>query len=320
MIQKPPPIKQLTGYKLSGVWRSAMTQPGWVKMAGRAEHIRSHQLDAQPQLLTDSSISHGLKHKLLGNKLADEAADAAHAQHMPYHRERFMIDQKAHRAAQAVVELAARLLPLHPRRARHARASVAVAGGIADLAAPSQAEAEDSRATDGLQSSSSTAQVLPPTPSAPTTPPTVPCPPAAPEAPGETARRHEWREIRATPGSWRCLSCGTVANTGQVDSPTEAGCTGVPKVLLHIGSGHRLLRYRAHPQAAEQMQCFACTICHRTATSQPIFKDECDGVRTASRTCSFNRLEKGRHPHSRWGTKLLFTAGEFLPLLPAIAP
>ena len=94
-------------------------KPGWVVIKGRAEHVRSHQLDADPALL--QQLSQPDRHRLLGNKLADEKADDGQAYHQAFDKELLVLDQLAFRTAQAVVALAAKILALHPTRPRHQR-------------------------------------------------------------------------------------------------------------------------------------------------------------------------------------------------------
>ena len=92
-------------------------KPGWQSMKkGGAEHIRSHQLDDSPEILL--SVGQDERHRLLGNQLADTKADEGQTFHPPLDKEMLVLDQLAFNAAQAVVELAARILPLHPRRPR----------------------------------------------------------------------------------------------------------------------------------------------------------------------------------------------------------
>ena len=259
-----------------------MVQTGWRQVSGRAEHIRSHQLDHDPQLILSTDLSPTDRHKLLGNQLADEMATSAQEHHDEYHQEQFMIDKMAYKVAQAVVELAAQLMPLHPRRGRHARA----------LPPPIPPIALDDDEPH---------------------PPGLPTAPSAPIQNHKDSRdrHHEWTEVRNTPGSWRCKACGLVANTGQPEPPKATACTGESKAISTVGKGHRLVKYRPHPEANTPMTGYACLNCHRTATSKPVFTLSCDDLKTASRTQAYRRMEKGLHPHPRWGTTPLFAEGDF---------
>ena len=85
MVKTPPSMAQLAKFQLAGVWRNAMVQTGWRQVSGRAEHIRSHQLDHDPQLILSTDLSPTDRHKLLGNQLADEMATSAQEHHDEYH-------------------------------------------------------------------------------------------------------------------------------------------------------------------------------------------------------------------------------------------
>ena len=124
---------------------------------------------------------------------------------------------------------------------------------------------------------------------------------------------HTWAAIAANPGTWRCTSCGTVANTGLPTTPVLQGCRGWSIVLGKVGRGHRLVRYPPHPDIPDQSPCVACEECHRTATSKPVFADVCVGNPTAARTRGYRRLELGKHPHPRWGDEVCFSAGQWYP-------
>ena len=259
-------------------------QPGWKVINGRAEHIKSHQLDLQPDLI-HTITDPDLKHKLLGNKLADLRADDGQTMHEGLHKELMMIDHMAHRTARAVVALAARILPLHPKRARHQRA------------AP------------------------PPPPTSPPHSDDADLADARAHGPGVRVRPassvehflHVWVPIAATPGTWRCKGCGLVANTGQLDPPSTRGCRGSSVVLSRVGRGHRLVRYSLppHPDNPEQTPFFACEECHRCASTKPVFEEVCVGNPTAARSRGYHRLEAGKHPHHRWGSAILFSEGQW---------
>ena len=256
-----------------------MTEAGWSRL-DQAEHIRSHQLDNNPELLEDPGLTQGQRHRLQGNKLADEQAAEAQEGHLPYHKEALIVDQWAHRAARVVVHLAAKVLPLHPKRARHQRIGAA-AGDVQEQAASEQAQAPNTSSTTGMPPCPPTALSsttdLPPIP--PTDLPTNPPPPTNPEdlsgalevpmgSTGDPAvhrpvtAAHQWQAINDCPGAWRCLTCGLVANTGMADPPAAGECHGKHLALSKVGDGHRLVCYKPHPRVAQQLTCFACELCH----------------------------------------------------------
>ena len=286
IVRCPPPMHMMARLQHSGLWRHAMTQPGWQHMVGRAEHIKSHQLDVQPQLLQDPDLAPALRHRLLGNQLADRKADDAHEQHPKYNREEFLVDQQAHRAARAVVELAARILPMHPRRAKHLLQK--------DLP-PTEQEGEGEAAPGYVDWLLDEQAARPP----------------AVDPPTFVGMQHWWKEIHQTPGTWRCTACGRVANTGQMVCPETHECPGSSRVLARVGRGHRLLRYR--PLAPDLAESFACSNCCRAASAQQVFAKECTDRSTRGRRGFFNRLERGLHPHPRWGNRVCYAAGESVP-------
>ena len=213
-----------------------------------------------------------------------------------------MIDQRAHGAARAVVELAARILPLHPRRAKHVLKKDVLQEG--EGPGPGD-EIDANRYVDWLLDE-----------------PQIPQPPVPPETPSldlpastgpaDGGMQHAWQEINSTPGSWRCTLCGQVTNTGQLTSPEAQRCPGVSRVLAQVGRGHRLVRYRPIPGAPDMAECFSCLNCCRTATSQQVFAAPCDEQITPGRRSFYNRVERGLHPHPRHGKRVLYAAGELL--------
>ena len=118
---------------------------------------------------------------------------------------------------------------------------------------------------------------------------------------------HAWETISSTPGCWRCVRCGTVANTGQPDAPQDVGCTGWPTAASTAHPTHRL--YRFSPIGYDLAPAYACVDCHKTSTGQRSFADACDKRPTAARSQAVRRLAKGRHPHPRWGKAVLYAAG-----------
>ena len=290
-VNDPPLVQALDRFQHAGLWRTAMTEEGWSRMRGGARHIHSHQLDEHPDLLLDPCLDATTKHHLLGNQLADSVAGDAQDQHHQWKREEWLVDCKAHSVARAVVELAAKLLPLHPRRAKHPR--------------PPQPPRQRGEAVgEGTQASQASEIPFSPFYSFSELPPTPPTP--APPLPIE----HRWEEINGTLGTWRCLTCGLVSNTGHMESPQAATCPGASRVISRVGVGHRLVRYRPTARAASTMaECFSCTLCCRTGTSQQVFVGVCDERPTKARRMFFNRVEKGLHPHPRWGNRTQFAAG-----------
>ena len=333
MASRPHPMA-LAKMQYAGIWRSIIVHDGWSKV-GEVEHVRSHQLDKWPGLLgPHSDLTEEQKLAIMGNDQADKQAEAAQSWHPPMEMEAFKIDEWAYKAARAVYYLAAKIMPLHPKRPRHSKATTpADTSASASPPHPTLPSSSETRAgledadddaepavqTDQVQDHMNDGLVFRPmhlcqAPSEfkkqlkdakaddptstshdkPTKPPSA---------------QHQWQEIHAKPGTWRCTTCGLVANTGHLHQPSLGGCFGRSRVVEHIGAGHRIVHYRAHPNAPECMDAFACTVCHKTATTQPVFDEACDGMPTKSRTRGFQRVEKGLHPHPRWGQKPFFRAG-----------
>ena len=121
---------------------------------------------------------------------------------------------------------------------------------------------------------------------------------------------HAWVVIDSTPGCWRCVQCGTVANTGQPSAPSQSGCPGWPTAAAMADRGHSLLKYR--PKGHELATAYACASCHKTSTGQSNFDEPCDSMPTVARSRGFNRLENGKHPHARWGNPRVYGAGDWV--------
>ena len=171
-----------------------------------------------------------------------------------------------------MVQLAARILPLHPRRPRHQKPpEPTVCSPLnTDDEQPSK-EGDTERKTHDFA--------------------------------------HNWVCLSDTPGSWACTKCGTTANTGIIDPPHSRGCTGWSNVLQQVGDGHQLMRYDPHPATPHHPAHYACRLCHRTAAGNSVFAHNCSGEPTRSRTQAYKRLENGLHPHGRWGRKARYQAG-----------
>ena len=127
---------------------------------------------------------------------------------------------------------------------------------------------------------------------------------------------HQWQPIGSMPGTWRCIACLTVANTGMQDAPNMAGCPGWPAVLARIGSGHDIFVYSVRPKVQGHSRAYACRLCYRTSTGRPVFAAECDQDPTEIRSLAFRRLERGQHPHCRWGKGPVYQRG--YPIQPAV--
>ena len=123
------------------------------------------------------------------------------------------------------------------------------------------------------------------------------------------AFNHRWQPVGRHLGSWRCTACSVIANTGMRECPKLEGCPGWSTVLACTGSGHSLLTYRVREGASGHSQAYACRLCHRTSTGKPVFDEPCDQAPTAVRSLAFRRLERGQHPHYRWGGKIIYTQG-----------
>ena len=275
---------------------------------GGAEHIHSHQLDDNPDLLQQASPQQ--RRKLLGNQLADSMADEGQAYHPPFDKELLQLDQWAFQAAQAVAALAGRILPLHPRRRRHLRrteqldAEEAILEDAADDDQSGQ-RAEDKKdkpTSEGTTGSSGGG-------AAPGNAKVV----SANSLDEPPQFKHMWLAIDDNPGTWRCTSCGTVANTGMATTPSAQGCRGISIVTTAVGPGHSLVKYPPHPSNHDQSTCYACELCHRCATCKPVFSEACVGEPTLARTRGYRRLEMGKHPHPRWGNTIMFGAGQWCP-------
>ena len=128
---------------------------------GGADHIKSHQLDLDPGLL--QNVSAGTRYRLLGNQSADTTADEGQAFHLPFDREQYTIDRMAHAAARAVVLVAGKVLPLHPKRPRHrSRGKVmegcaeCASGPLADLPALGEWDGYQDTTVDGMETDMAT--------------------------------------------------------------------------------------------------------------------------------------------------------------------
>ena len=217
---------------------------GWKLIVGKAEHIRSHQLEG-PNAINIDSVDPDTKHRLLGNQLADEAAGEGHAMHPELNAELLQLDRLAYRAAQQVVHLAARVLPLHPKRAQHLRRP----RQDPPITTPSD---EENGPGDRQEQENNDEQLEP-----------------AQRPTHHASFEHDWCE--GEPGRWRCRSCALVANTGRPAPPPKSGCRGVPVALSRVGSGHRLVIYHPTSTNPDPTPLFACELCHAAGTSRPIF-------------------------------------------------
>ena len=209
IVRDPPALTTLHKLRYAGLWRSAYMKPGWGTIRGNAEHIRSHQIDDAHDDL--QNLDQPLRQKLMGNKMADEKADEGQTWHQSLNKELVMIDSMAFKAAQVVVALAGKILPLHPRRARHQRRA-------AEPEPPLHPPTSDDEAVAHQPERVPAEPVGDITDAPGSEAPVVPVPPVFP---------HIWVVIADTPGTWRCTSCGTVANTGQPTPPSVNGCMGL---------------------------------------------------------------------------------------------
>ena len=126
-VSHPTPAQGMHRRFHAGLLRELAMLESWPLLRGQAVHIRSHQLDRNPGRLAE--VSEGERRALLGNQLADRTAEEAKATHPPLHPTRLAIDKMAHRVAGKVVKLAGKIMPLHPRRAKHERQAAATASG-----------------------------------------------------------------------------------------------------------------------------------------------------------------------------------------------
>ena len=145
----------------------------------------------------------------------------------------------AFKAAQAVVALVAKVLPLHPKRAKHHRQQapqldhllLQLGDALDDLSpapgppppprhpqASRPVQLDIGRASECEQRERTERQV------------------------GGKAL-HAWGAIGGNPGTWRCKVCGKVADTGQPHPPSPLDCLGFSNVLDRVGCWHRLVIY-----------------------------------------------------------------------------
>ena len=253
--------------------------PGWDAIRHQCEHIRSHQLDGEDGADLLRSAPDTLRHRLLGNKAADEYASEGLSMHPPLDSELLKIDSLAFRAAQCVAKLAAKIMPLHPARTRHVR-----------LERPSPPDRHADLPDDR--------------------PPLLVASPPQDGLP-DLIFRHDWFRIDGQMSSWRCISCGAVATPGTPLPPKDGVCKGKPIAIHDVGRGHRLIQYLPMP-SCDMVPFFACELCHKTGRTKSSFSQECTASPTKSTTCAFRRLERGLHPHSRWGAAVCFRAGVYL--------
>ena len=86
---------------------------------------------------------------------------------------------------------------------------------------------------------------------------------------------------------------------------------GFSVVLSRVGRGHRIAQYPPHTTNPDQTSCYACELCHRYGTSKPVFAEPRLEDPTPARTRAYRRLEKGKHPHNRWGDAAFYGAGQW---------
>ena len=122
---------------------------------------------------------------------------------------------------------------------------------------------------------------------------------------------HRWNRL---PGrdSYRCSQCGNIANTGSGLEPTADGCIGWPAASRQVGSGHRVWKFDVLPGRPGHGAAYACDLCHRTSTGRASFAQPCCQQPTAVRTLAIRRLQKGLHPHYRWGGQIIYGKGRTL--------
>ena len=284
IVNNPPNLTTLHRLHYAGIWRTARMKAGWKLIANQAEHVRSHQLEG-PDAVNIEEVDPDTRHKLLGNQLADEAAGEGHAMHPELNAELLQLDRQAYKAAQQVVLLAARVLPLHPRRAHHQRQP----RPDPPITSPSDDEQEpdDRSKVDNDVRHEPAAKP-------------IQC----------TSFMHDWSE--GEPGRWRCRLCALIANTGRSTPPTESGCRGLPVALSRVGTGHRLVTYHPSHTNPDPTPLYACELCHAAGNSRPIFADACPSTPTLAKSRGYRRLELGKHPHPRRGSQTLYGCGYYL--------
>ena len=236
------------------------------------------------------------------------------------------VDQRAFKAAQAVVILAAKVLPLHPKRRKHLRREVPeeleVPPDVPLLQAgvqrnrpvaqhPSGRNVQHAEDLCDAPSSSTSLGINCRSDQGPRGKDTDAC--SSGERQGRQAL-HSWEALNGNPGTWRCTVCRTVANTGQLLPPSRSGCGGRLGVLSRVGEGHRLIVYPPHPNNPDPTPVYACELCHRSGASRVVFSANCLQDPSRSRTAAYRRLEAGKHPHCRHGSDRLFKAGRYMPL------
>ena len=160
--------------------------PGLQALQGRSEHIKSHQLDEDPDLI--GRVGSELKHHLLGNQVADSFVKMGLDMHPALDEELLRIDSFAARVARQVLRLAARILGLHPERPLHRRrappseAPPVTVGGEDDQSAPFGDDLVGDNPDGGPRLYLGQQQP-------------------------ELSFRHDWIRVKGQMGSWRCMAC-----------------------------------------------------------------------------------------------------------------
>ena len=226
LITNPTPLPALHRLWFAGVWRSMYMRNGWNNIQGNAEHVRSHQVDDM-----DADLSHlepAQRHRLLGNRLADTAADLGQEFHPPLDSEMLKVDNMAFKAAQAVVALAAKILPLHPKRSKHLRQEapdvIQVPPDVPLLQAATHSPSPPTQATgEGLPGvPASSGEPMARMSSLAGSERVEQSPEQADRAERGPAH-HAWVALKGNPGTWKCTCCGQVANTGHPTPPSPVG-------------------------------------------------------------------------------------------------
>ena len=259
---------------------------GWKLMANKAEHVRSHQLEG-PDAIDIETVDRDSRHRLLGNQLADEAAGEGQKMHPEFDPVLLALDRRAYKAAQQVVLLAAKVMPLHPRRALHRRQ--------APPDPPIQTQSDDEDQMEKMEKLSRGQ---------------ADDEKHEPQIAGPVFD-HQWRECE--PGRWRCSSCASVVNSGKSAPPVLSGCRGIAVALSRVGVGHRMVIFHPTPTNPDPTPLYACELCHSCGNSRPgTFADACPSTPTPAKSRGYRRLEAGMHPHPRRGSQALYGPGYFL--------
>ena len=285
---------------------------GFSSMAGRAFHVKSHQLDENPEL-RDTLPWTDLVH-LIGNDKADEYADTGADLHPVMHSDLLAQDHQAYRVAKKVLQFVGKAFPLWPAfRDRGGRHRTAISTTDASLEATTlHEEQDDSResldTTISAAATSSEAATLCEEQDMVDLDPDV----YLDKNKGTCMVVHRWQSLSAA--CWVCSACGARDNHNGKIMPPPGVCPGRTLVQRAFGEqgslGHRIRQFLPLDESPHPIM-YGCERCGGTGSQKAkLLGTQCFGRMTPSTQRAYRRLVKnGQHPHSRWGSGIFYRAG-----------